>query len=122
VYFDARDHGEAIEFGRPGDNTGDAVTYNELDVSPRPRPTSSRSYGAAPPSTKKRTDTRSPHPTCFWRSGDQPRPKRQTTRTAASSKASCLPGPATTTRQQTSTDDRVQSTWRLLRTPPGSAL
>ena len=32
VYFDAHDHVEAIEFARPGDNAGDAVTYNELDV------------------------------------------------------------------------------------------
>ncbi|MEV0129787.1 hypothetical protein AB0H83_15180 [Dactylosporangium sp. NPDC050688] len=32
VYFDAHDRVEAIELGRPGDNTGDAVTYNELDV------------------------------------------------------------------------------------------
>jgi hypothetical protein len=32
VYFDTHDHVEAIEFGRPRDNTGDAVTYNELDV------------------------------------------------------------------------------------------
>lgn len=32
VYFDAHDHVEAIEFGRPGDSTADAVTYNELDV------------------------------------------------------------------------------------------
>lgn len=32
VYFDAHDHVEAIEFGRPGNNTDDAVTYNQLDV------------------------------------------------------------------------------------------
>ena len=32
VYFNAHDHVEAIEFGRPGDSTADAVTYNELDV------------------------------------------------------------------------------------------
>src|SRR4051794_10463032 len=32
VYFNAHDHVEAIEFGRPHDSTADAVTYNELDV------------------------------------------------------------------------------------------
>ncbi len=32
VYCDADDRVEAIELGRPDDNTGDAVTYNDLDV------------------------------------------------------------------------------------------
>jgi hypothetical protein len=32
AYFDVHDRVEAIELGRPGDNTEDAVTYNGLDV------------------------------------------------------------------------------------------
>jgi hypothetical protein len=32
AYFDVHDRVEAIEFGRPRDNTEDAVTYNGLDV------------------------------------------------------------------------------------------
>jgi hypothetical protein len=32
VYFDAHDRVEAIEFGRPGNNTDDTVTYHGLDV------------------------------------------------------------------------------------------
>jgi hypothetical protein len=110
VYLDAHDHVEAIEFGRPGDHTDDTVTYNEFDVFATPAAGLVTKLRHHTSSTKRRTDTHSPHPTYSWPSGDQPHPTRQTTRTAATSKASCSPGPATTTRQQTSQGNRVQST------------
>src|SRR5260370_22934420 len=71
----------------------------DITYSPRPWPTLSRTCAAALRFTRRRTDTPSPHPACSWLSGGRPCRTRQTTRRAASPKASSLRGLATTRSQ-----------------------
>jgi hypothetical protein len=103
AYFDADDRLEAIEFGRPA-GKDDTITHDGSTCSPRQRQTSSPNCDSAPPSTRKKTDTPSPHPACSCPGGGRSRRNRQTTKKDDSSKASSSRGLATTTSQPSKTD------------------
>jgi hypothetical protein len=79
AYFDADDRLEAIQFGRPA-GKDDTITYDGLDVFTTPATDLITNCDSAPPSTRKKTDTPSPHQACSCPCGGRSRRNRQTTK------------------------------------------